>query len=296
MADKDLQNIESKVRDSQMKYLDYHLSPDLFTRLNQLLYLIDERKKGIAFYGLIGINYGVLFSIPDIKILSHEVAFLRSKLRDSPKRRVKRRKQPVKRMKLPELDISGDVNKQSQQQYQQGNQSNTSNNPPVWQPQPPPPSDYSKEAEKWTPAQIENWKGQLKGRMDAVANGTEEEIQAVIEEISWQNDGVIKNLTDVVSKEPTTANITAVINQIELSQRFGGNESIASEAFEAIGNAQIKRLKAAYIIYDIMKQKRYFIDLINDFTAAQLVGSTNDPVMNRIETEIKAIINSGIYK
>ena len=132
--------------------------------------------------------------------------------------------------------------------------------------------------------------------MDAVANGTEEEIQAVIEEISWQNDGVIKNLTDVVSKEPTTANITAVINQIELSQRFGGNESIASEAFEAIGNAQIKRLKAAYIIYDIMKQKRYFIDLINDFTAAQLVGSTNDPVKNRIETEIKAIINSVIYK
>jgi hypothetical protein len=303
MGNKDLQYIESKVRDSQMRYLDIHLSPDLFERLTQLLYLKAEREKGIAFYGLINYHNPVIFPIPDIKVLGQEIAYLRSKLRDAnkvgnnPKRRRKRNhpvKKPVKRMRLPELDISGNTNSPSQLHNNQENQSQPFNSVPPWPVQMPDQTNYFKKAEKWTPAQIEDWSKGLKDRISKVENGSDEEIQEVFREIAWENDGIIKNRIAIVDKEPTTENIINTLNQIALGQSVGGNEAIASEALEATGNAQLKRLIASYRIYKVMKQKRYFIDLINELAGAQSLGCRNDPVMNRIEEEIRVINPSEI--
>lgn len=310
MGNKDLQNIESKVRDSQMRYLDYHLSPDLFTRITQLLYLIEERKKGIAFYGFIGIHNPVIFPIPDLEILSREVFYLRNQLKGASKvgntrKRKKKKIQPkkdntVKPVKPSPVESPGVSDRKPLQQAAYGNQPGGSGGPNYWRPQVPASPNYSKEAERWNGTEIENWRGQLKGRIDSIAHdqmlGTDEGSQAAFEQMAWENDGVIKNLTNKVNKEPTTQNIIELYKQVAFGMQIGGEDSVASEAFEASANAQLKRLIAAYYVYKAIKKARYFNDLVNDYQAAQVVGCTNDPVMNRIGNEIMEIISSGIYK
>lgn len=294
MAAKDPQNIDTSFRSPQMRCLEWQLSPNLLTRISVLLYLIEQRKRGILIY--VVNKSPVVFWIPDIKILSQEVAFLRNMLKTGKRKGKKpriRREKPQNKKNLP--------NKQPKQQNNQGYQPGTSVSTPSWLTPAPIQPSYSKEAEKWTPDQVEKWRGQAKDRINGVARGqivgTGEDGQDVFRELAWENDGVIKNLTAVLNKEPTTENMIKLINQISFGNQIGdGDNSIASEAFEAVGQAQIKRLKASYIIYKAMKQKRYFIDLINDFTSAQLVGNIDNPVMDNVAAEIRAVEASGIYK
>jgi hypothetical protein len=243
--------------------------------------------------------------IPDIKILQQEVTYLRNKLKAASKmgsNQKNRRKKLKKKFNSPQnqtperltkVNASGNTNQQQGQFENQGVPADRSYNT-TSRPQESPISDkYSKESEKWNPSEVDKWEKQLDVRINSVSHGSAEEKSAVMGEIAWQNDGIVMNLITNVRKDPTGRNIDAVLKHLEMNSLFGGERSIASLAWEAIGDAALKRLKASYIIYKAMKQPRYFDDLLNDLQAAEVLGCAGNPVENKIRTEIFTILSSG---